>query len=80
MGEKRHSQLADEPDYREAIRAEASMPVETATHYAIAKQLRDRGVLPAMSQRDAEAAVRAWRARPRHRATVRHWRAWMGTL
>jgi hypothetical protein len=57
MGEKRRSQVADETDYREAIRAEASMPVETATHYAIAKRLRDRGVLPGMSQLDAEAVV-----------------------
>lgn len=80
MGGKRHRQLVDEPDYREAIRAEASMPAETATHYAIAKEMRDRGVLPAISQRDAENVVRAWRARRRHQMTVRHWRAWMGTL
>jgi hypothetical protein len=69
-----------EPDYREAIRAEAHMPAGTATHYAIARHLLDTGVLPNTSQRTAEAIVREWRKRPRHRPTLLHWRAWVGSL
>lgn len=80
MGAVRRPLSADEPDYIEVIRTEAAMPAETATHYAIAKRLRDRGVFGAMSQLDAEAVVRAWRARRHHQMMVRHWRAWMDTL
>lgn len=69
-----------EPDYKEAVGVEAHMPAQTATHYAIAKELRERGVLPDMSQRAAEAIVREWRARPMHSKTILHWRAWCGTL
>lgn len=68
------------PIYREALRIEAQMSYETATHYAIAKELRDRGALPGMSQREAEALVRVWRTWPLHRMHMRHWRAWVGTL
>lgn len=71
---------ASVPVYREALRIEAHMPHGTATHYAIAKVLRDSGALPGESLREAEALVRAWRTWPLHRMHMRHWRAWAGTL
>ena len=71
---------ASVPIYREALRVEAHLPSETATHYAIAKELRDRGALAGMSPRETETLVRHWRTWPLHRMHMRHWRAWAGTL
>ena len=66
---------ASVPIYREALRIEANMPYATATHHAIAGEPRVGGALSSVSEWDAEALVREWRAWPLRRMHVRHWPA-----
>jgi hypothetical protein len=78
-GPRRSPPGLSEDMYRKVLVAEAGVPKQAATHYAIAKLLRDRGLLD-MPQDEAQALVREWRSWPRHVMFARHWRAWSGTL